>query len=212
MVYEFYGSLVVFGIVLLAVRRTPTARRTLLLHATLAIIMTFICAVLVPFVAGSYLAYRSSLRQPGFELSPRTTAVLFVGAVIGFSTDAWLANTLAALFVMLGLLGSRPLAARLSGRVGVVLGTLSFPLYLVHALVILSASSFVYARATALAAPEYAVLALTLVTTILLSAIVAWPFVLLDSFCLARINAAASRLAIRLMAPYQRGIGALPPT
>ncbi len=186
---EFYGSLLVFGIVLLfGPGRLHGNRPMVLLHVGLIVMFAAVQPDFVPFVAGSFLAYRIAGSAAGFQVSARWTGVLLAGAVVGFATEWWLANTLASIFVIVSLLGNRALADRLSGRLGALVGKLSFPLYLVHVLVILSVSSFVFERLLSAGSSMIVASCATLLVTVLVSGLVSLPFALLDTVWVSWLN------------------------
>ncbi len=185
---EFYGSLVLFGLAGLSglagaaglARRRRTAAVTLV-HGVLAVLTACFYLPLLPFLAGSYLAFLRAGARRAPRLSGAATAALLAGAALALSFENWTVNTLGALLLMVALLGDRALERRLSGRLGARLGLLSFPLYLVHALVILSVSSAVYAALQGAGAAGALVGLATVAATLLASALLCLPFVVLDS-------------------------------
>lgn len=190
MVNEFYGSLLVLGICLLFMT-IPAFRKPrvlVLLHVLLIALSIRLHYDFAPFVVGSCLAYWISRHEVAFSISPAATLLLVTLAVIGFSVEDWTLSTLSSVCVMLILLGSRRTADRLSGRTGALLGAFSFPLYLVHTLVILSVSSFVYIKAMGSIGNEAVVLALTLAVTVAVSLAAAIPFLYLDAAWVGWLN------------------------
>ncbi|SMF08008.1 Peptidoglycan/LPS O-acetylase OafA/YrhL, contains acyltransferase and SGNH-hydrolase domains [Tistlia consotensis] len=208
---EFYGSMVAFLIV--ALTGLFKARRGLLAavaHGGLVIAFLVFFPPLVPFFAGSYLAFLWANRKTALEISAAPTMALLIGGALGLSFANWVVNTLASLSFMIALLGNRALAGHLSGRLAALLGMLSFPLYLVHAPVILSASSFVYVQLSAAGAPDPAVGLLTLAATLLASGLVCIPFVFLDSSWAGWLNAAVRRLVGSVLAACRNRAAAHP--
>jgi peptidoglycan/LPS O-acetylase OafA/YrhL len=134
-------------------------------------------------------------------LSTKVTGALLFCAVLGFSCDIWAANTIASAAVMIILLKNSSVTRLFSGRVGEILGQLSFPLYLVHALVLLSASSFVYVEISQLFSNSSIVLLLTLAVTVLVSIGMAIPFVILESHWVPWLNRQVKQLLHRIFAP-----------
>jgi len=100
--------------------------------------------------------------------------------------------------LMIGLVETFPPVRRLfSGRLPVLLGALSFPVYLLQVLVICSAGSAVYLRAGAIPA---------IVTVCIVTLAAAVPLVLFNNWWVARVNAGTAFVLRR------RGYGALAQT
>ena len=209
MVNEFYGSMLVFGIVLLVVVKAINKFYIIeILHIGLIIILSMIHHPFVPFIAGSLLSYRIAKNDAELKISMPAAWLLLIIAAIAFSVDQWGANALASILVMIVLLGNRPVADGLSSRTGAFIGRLSFPLYLVHTLVILSVSSFVYTRLSTLAFSETIVLLVTLVVTLLVSGVSCLPFLVLDAYwgpwLNERVRAFVGRLVLNFSPIYPR--------
>lgn len=178
---EFYGSMLVFGIVwLLQLRAFSTVKSVTALHVILALVLTFTTKAGLPFVLGSFLAYILNRKSGELDVSARTTWILLVVASIGFVTDRLVPNALASVLLMIVLLGNKRAASLLTNRMGEILGNLSFPLYLVHTLVIASVSSLIYVYLCSTRMPHAVTLLVTFFVTVVCSVIVSLPFMYLD--------------------------------
>ena len=208
---EFYGSLLVFGVAFwLGAGRPRKLAHAAAVHVGLAAILWPVHPLLAQFLVGSFLAFLWATRGREIRIGAVPAGALVLGAALCLSSGHGAATTVASLLLMVALLGNRSLATRLSGRVGSVLGAVSFPLYLVHTLVILSASSLVYAQLSAAAVPGVTVALATLLTTLAVSAVACVPFAILDARWTAWLNAAVSALADRVLAVRQDRAGAPP--
>ena len=181
MYFEFYGSMIVFGLAAVFIFKRQLA---LFAHLVAAIAAISTDANFLPFVIGSLLAL---LRKPTWRSSGLTTGVIVLTAIL-FSLNEWWASLGGSILAMTLLLKSDMLATHLSGRLGVALGKISFPLYLCHTLVIVSLSSAVFLR--------YGIAAAFL-STILASLIISIPLVVVDHFWIRLINAVAKRFQLR---------------
>lgn len=191
---EFAGSLVVFGIsALYLYRRFRPAAVMIPVHGVLIVAGFFLHHAFVPFLVGSGLAYLMVVQQIGFAFSNRWTTGLLCAATMAFSVDnlpvvANLPSVAGSLLLMLALLGNAGLAEKLSGRTGALLGTLSFPLYLVHTLILVSLTSALVVYLTGLGVDHAAVLAAAFVFTLAATALFSIPLVSLESFWVPWLN------------------------
>ncbi|QOL80062.1 acyltransferase family protein [Pseudooceanicola spongiae] len=190
MVYEFYGSLIVFAIVAISVALFFSKHSSvILIHIFLAVLFLVLPLMMyVPFVIGSLLAFLHSKRSMLFKLRPWSVAVLVLTMLAGYSFDSWYAIIIASTATMILLLGITSLEKKLSGPFGLFLGRLSFPLYLVHVLVILSVTSAAYTVLTVQGVPLWGVLMLCLALTWAVSLLAALPFMALESFWVTALN------------------------
>ena len=198
MVNEYYGSMIAFFISLLylsdALRRGNTI---ILLHIFIIITSIFVGrTALVPFVAGSGLAYLLVTGGLKFQFSTKMTIVLLATSIVGFSNDNWIFNTIASLCVMGALLGNQALAEHLSGRIGSLVGALSFPLYLIHTLVILLLTSYVYAHLSDVAWWSMFTLPLSVAATLVASFVLCIPLVYFDKYWVLLLNKNVKRLRL----------------
>jgi len=174
-------------------------RSIAIVHGILAAVFVVLHGAFVAFVAGSFLAFWWTHHAQDFRIKNGPSALLLFVAACAYCSNIGAANILASLAVMAVLLGNESVAARLSNRTGELLGIYSFPLYLVHTLVILSASSFVFANLTSQQVAQPLVLLATFVVTIVVSALASWPFVRLDDIWVAWLNPRAKALVRQLM-------------
>ena len=86
------------------------------------------------------------------------------------------------------MLGVPLLERRLGRSVGLFLGRLSFPLYLVHALVMLSVTSAAYVALAGYGVPLWGILALCLALTLAASLLAALPFMWLEGVWVPALN------------------------
>jgi peptidoglycan/LPS O-acetylase OafA/YrhL len=136
-----------------------------LVFVTSAIVMVpihFIDPALAPFVPGCLLAFYSP-KHNSVNL-PVALIMIAVGLCcigyrepVGFysmfnfpgfmnsDTQVNYNSTIGAILIMIALIGCAPIRKALSGRIAQVLGRLSFPIYLVHMILICSVGSMVYA-------------------------------------------------------------------
>lgn len=193
MFVEFYGSLAVF-IISFFYLLSRSYHRLVMIVVHLILFWMAINSVpqLANFVVGSALAYWFARRDRPLRLPLFVTIGLLLVAVFGYSLEDGLACLLASFCVMLVLLGNPSLAERLSGRLALLIGRLSFPLYLVHTLVILSLSSLAYV-ALAGFGPVTAAIGAFWVTAIGALAF-AVPLMLIDGYWVAALNRVFKRL------------------
>lgn len=186
---EFFGSLIVFALlymVMLFKLRHPgfiTAA-----HGVLILAFAVVMPHFVAFTLGSLIAYWRSRVNFVALASPLILAGFLVIAGVSFMVSIWPATTVGSFFLLLYLLSSRKAHERLSGPVGEWLGKFSFPLYLVHTLIILSLSSFVYLQLINAGLPLALVLGLTLMATLIAATICAVPFVFFDQYWVKGLN------------------------
>lgn len=129
---EFYGSMIVFALVGIFITRPSF---TLAAHA-IGLVLSLFHKDFLPFVIGSLIAYVGPPKKV-----PMAAALI---AFVLFWWGYWVTNMLGSIAILIALLGNERLSSPLSGRTGAILGAFSFPLYLVHTLVILSISSAIF--------------------------------------------------------------------
>lgn len=198
MVYEFYGSLLVFALAAISVVIIrDNQRRVVTLHILVGI-LCIPASRFLPFVIGSLLAFLYVHRRNPFRLPRWVSIALLLGAIAGFCVNNWGALVFASSATMILLLGIPSLANRLSGPIGVFLGVLSFPLYLVHVLVLLSVTSTAYLALTDYGVARWVILLACLVTTWAVSLAAALPLVVVERKWVKWINQAAHSLVRRI--------------
>ena len=201
MVYEFYGSVLVFALVaacsLLLRQRLPGA---IAFHLLLALFCVALHQMyFLPFVIGSLIAFLHCKRPRLFQPPSWAIVMMMTTMIEGYSIDYGPALILASTAAMTLLLCVPSLEWRLGGPVGLFLGRLSFPLYLVHVLVILSITSAAYTTLTGYGWPRGIVLALSLALTWMISLLAALPFMTLERVWVPTLNRWARAFVRHLM-------------
>jgi peptidoglycan/LPS O-acetylase OafA/YrhL len=200
MFYEFYGSIIVFALVAIAIFRFRSGRYSvIILHMFLALICIINYILFLPFVIGSLISFIQCRQSVMFKLSPWAVIMLVVTMIVGYSFDSWYALILASTAAMILLLGVSSLEQKLSGPIGLFLGRLSFPLYLVHVLVILSVTSTAYTALAEYGLPRWGVLILCLVVTCTVSLLAALPFMAVEKFWVSTLNRWSRAVVARFM-------------
>ncbi len=199
MVYEFYGSMLVFGIVgAVGLLRCRSFWPVSLAHLLAFIGVHSIVDHIAPFVLGSYLAYLYADRPALFVTGRTGGRVLLVVALALFAVSGWMLDLLASALLIALPLGNKGWSDRLSGRVGIVLGQISLPLYLVHTLVIVSVSSAGFVAMTTAGMNAWLVAALTLGLTLVAAGLVCIPLVLLDIGWVRLLNRIARSISVQI--------------
>ena len=144
---EFYGSLLTFGVAYAAGRwisRDQAKQSTALIALAAAVIcaLAVFAHALAPFVVGSILAY--CWVNFSIKISKTIETVAFALSYVLMCTPNYACNLIASAVFLLTITHSPQAERLLSTRLGFWLGKLSFPIYLVHSLVICSVGSFVY--------------------------------------------------------------------
>ena len=196
MVMEFYGSLVVFALVaVLGVGRRGLGLVVALhLGAVLAIIL-WGQPLMVGFPLGSLIACLHHRRPQLFHPARWLVVLMGVTALACYSVEDKTAFLLGASLSLYLLLSPGRVQQAMARRFGAALGTLSFPLYLVHMLVIMAVTSPVF---LAFPVESYAArLALTLPVTLGAATLCALPLVWLEARWLRLLNRATKALVAR---------------
>ena len=185
MLPEFAGSMFCFAYVVLALRLTKPILGTILL---LALALTWRpLPLLAPFVLGMGIAQFLPRKPIEIGLWPGL-AVMALGVTLWCNNDHYALCNLGASMIIFDALICPRLAAGLSGKVGTWLGQLSFPLYLVHTLVICSVSSMAYVLVGSIA--------LAAIVTAMASLALALPFVWLEIWWVPLLNKWVARRKI----------------
>jgi peptidoglycan/LPS O-acetylase OafA/YrhL len=208
--YEFIGSFVAFGLALLL---ALLPKETRFLRLAMLAVMLLLCYSASPlyaaFPAGVALAAflpEGRARLSGWAAGGLILIAIYLfgytGAKAGaFVPAAWILGThgtaaqiLASMLVITAVeLAPDGFRRPLSNRFAELLGTLSFPLYLIHVLVLCSLGCFVliWARTWATGAyPNVIAGAVTIVASVLASI----PLVMFNERWVARVNRATNRL------------------
>lgn len=194
---ELLGSMIVYGVVLMVLLTRATHRKTLFvaLHV-LAFGGSLLLGnrVAIFFSAGTLLASLYLSVQGHLRISRLTAlvlvAVFLLAGTIQASPFSW-TSLVAALSAMVLLLACPRARSHLSGRLGSLLGELSFPLYLVHTLAILAPGSFVYVALSG-QVPEQVVLLVTFAVVLIISLAGAGAMVFIDRWWVGSVNRTAN--------------------
>lgn len=195
MIFEFYGSLLVFILVAVSALLLHQMRYGVIAFHVVLLLLIFLAKAMwvdvmryFPFVVGSLLAFLHSRYPESFLLTRGRTTLAFLLMVMGYSMQNWLALNIASTAAMILLLSLPSLERRLSGPFGLFLGRLSFPLYLVHVLVMFSATSAVWIILSEYGLSLWMVAMLCLALTCVLSLLAALPFMWLERHWVPAIN------------------------
>jgi peptidoglycan/LPS O-acetylase OafA/YrhL len=201
MAHEFHGSLLVLAVApfLIFVLR---GRLVWLALAFSMLIFRYVNPYMMPFLCGMGIAYYSAFLHR-FSSAGSTAVLLILGIyLLGFNVPEqhysllnaivfWhpemasskefqtLVLTIGAAAVIIAVLQSSVAGCVLNNRVGALLGFLSFPMYVMHLLIICSVSSLAYialSRVTIVGA-AWGAISCTLILTLLVS----WPLGAIDA-------------------------------
>ncbi len=209
---EIVGSIIVFGAApVLHYLRNVWA--CLFVAAVTAILLWHADPHIPQFLAGalvSRLLAARPLRIPAWAAALLVLAAFYMFGFYGPRGDyAWLAFTAltdpesfwmvwtpAAVMLILATLGCAPVKALLSGRLGVLLGRVSFPIYLIHVPIFCSAGAWVYILVWHAISAKIAAFA-TILTVLLLSLSAALVLSRLDDWWVRQLNRIARATARR---------------
>ncbi|MDE1173683.1 MAG: acyltransferase [Parvibaculaceae bacterium] len=192
--YEFLGSFLAFGLAALLIQLRTSSNLTsafLLLVAALIVIETNSWYLM--FVAGVALSLVFTTHRPNIPVWIAIPLALFglylAGYVDGRGDYRWIVNVLGyaplnvhiftagAMMLIYAVDGSAFLRRHLTGRWAAILGRLSFPIYLLHVLVLCSAGAAVFVALQEQTGQPWAKIiaaATTLAGTLLVAAPLAW--------------------------------------
>lgn len=229
---ELLGSFAVFALAAMLMLTDSRAVRIVL--CLLAVVVSFsVGYYTLPFICGTCLAALICTDAGDLEIGvPAAVACLGVGLflmsyVVPLGAFQWLAgpmfyiksvvpdaslevNAIGALLVIFAVQQSAGIRSLLSGRVGVILGRYSFPLYLVHCVAIFSVASYQYVVWSQHGWNQAELIAGTASVTAVASVLLATPFVFVDLWWTGLIAKVVRRFvskskeeasASRLMAP-----------
>jgi peptidoglycan/LPS O-acetylase OafA/YrhL len=211
MKHEFFGSLVVYMLAsfittVLGTRHLPVS------GAILAIAAIFVDENIFPFVVGVFLSLYVAKNKP--EMSDPASAALIVaglyllGYMVPEQAYGWVPalpkfmadvsqiafHTVGSACIIFATMANVRIFASLSGGVCRWLGKLSFPLYLMHVVVICSLSSFLYLLLSGWGVWSWLTLTLVFLVTAAASVAVSIPLARLDDWWVGQVNAQAGRV------------------
>jgi peptidoglycan/LPS O-acetylase OafA/YrhL len=207
MFFELMGSYIVF---LSAALMVLARRRSVVLSWVMWLAVTAFAASVSVYYAAflTGLGFAMFMMNRSISVSRWTTCVLLAMAILflGFNgptqefafmarfgvsaDDAPAFATVGALILMIAVETSSPLKTRLSGPIGIFLGKLSFPVYLIHFLVLASIGCEVWLTAIKIG-PWVAFLS-AFAVTVAASIVAALPLAMFDRWWTSLVNRAAS--------------------
>ena len=210
---EFIGSIVVF---LIAAFISLVLSFNYLVTASIIFLIWALSVnpYLVPFIAGIFLSaivakYKTKINLR-FALSLLIVGVYLLSYLIPEKDFSWVTliqypsliadniriiiNTIASVLIIFSIMANDLIFNKINGRFFSFLGKLSFPLYLVHTLVICSISSFSYITMHHYGYKDELIFIITFLITLSSSIMVSLPLIYMDSFWLKKINKIASML------------------
>jgi peptidoglycan/LPS O-acetylase OafA/YrhL len=208
MAVEFRGSFLALAlaVALMAFRSAPR-RATVVFSATIALMVWCAAPLYLTFVAGVLLA-AALARRPLIIPQRAAWALLLAGAlletyangseygpggiVLGILSPINI-HIAAALLLLVAVEGAPAVRHQLSGPWAILAGRFSFPIYLVHILLICSAGSAVLLALNGLAPAPWPKVAAA-VTSILATIAVAYPLAVFDRRWVRQMSVAANRL------------------
>jgi peptidoglycan/LPS O-acetylase OafA/YrhL len=206
--YEFFGSFGVFIAAFVATRCRIRPVRAAWIAACGAVAIA-VSPNFVPFVVGLALAMALPRERKAIPLPVAMVLIAAAIVLMGYSAGAGgvfafasalpasaatavYIHTVAAAALMVAVHHAGPVREALSGTWAEAVGDLSFPLYLVHVLVLCSAGSWLCVT-TAGYAPHEAARWAGAAATVVVSIVAALPLIAFNGWWLARVNAAAAR-------------------
>jgi peptidoglycan/LPS O-acetylase OafA/YrhL len=198
---EFYGSLIVFcGAYLTGRFVTPQNEWiAILVFLAATALLTLVDAPMIGFMLGALVAYIFLNKTIILWREVRIGLFLFGCALLVFqNTYITAVGSSLLLFV---LSQSRWAERALSTDFGRQLGKLSFPIYLVHTLVICSVGTLAYIRATEAGYSQVTVFIIAAAVSILVTVVAAIPFVYIEAWWVKTLNSFVKQLAARLGIP-----------
>lgn len=201
---ELIGSFIVFAFAALISHLRAHPWLAAIITVIVMIPIHYVDPAMAPFVPGCLLAFYSP-RHKSVSLPEAILLILFGMAFIGYrqavgfyfmfdfqgpiagDTVIDYTSAIGAILIMIALIGCAPLRKALSGRVAQIVGRLSFPIYLVHMILICSLGSAVFAAVYK--EGNYNQAALTTLAALLPAILIfAWIFMVIDVKWIAFVN------------------------
>jgi peptidoglycan/LPS O-acetylase OafA/YrhL len=211
---EFFGSMIVY--MLAGFISIVLGRRYLnYSFVILSISSLGYNPLIFPFVLGVFLSVRVAQGVKPLPLPVCLSLIVFglylLGYVIPEEHYAWASlvpgsvagtfrtslHALGSGLIIYATLSNERLFKSMTGRAFVMLGKISFPLYLVHTLVICSLSSVTYVALSDAGWTAPTVLILVFAVTLAASVAASWPLSRLDDWWVAAVNRASRKLLTR---------------
>lgn len=184
---ELMGSIMLFGLFALPApqqrARIATFGLCLVLTAMIAPVVTsFLCGALIAEIMPTGAARRLAAGRSGDGLAIAVLAVCWIASAALRPEYGTLIPTVIATALVLAVVVSRGLRVLLSSSLSQWLGRISFPLYLVHGLVICGPSSWLILRCHAAGLAPTAIALIVAPLTIIVSLLAAWLLSPLERF------------------------------
>lgn len=205
MKHEFYGSLLVYMLALFLSR--ALAYRYLAYAFVIILISTsFYNQLMAPFIVGLFLSMYVAKKVPAISLFPALVlmvlGVYMMGYMVPEKSYRWAGllpgfvqsrlelpmHTIGSGLIILATMANVQIFRSLDGRICRSLGKLSFPLYLVHLLVIGSISSYIFVRLNHSGFDASTILIITLAVTLIVSVLASVPLLRFDEWWVGQIN------------------------
>lgn len=198
---EFIGSILVFGIASLLYSAIKL-KKFLALFCIFALWGLSTYPYLLPFIVGLFLSAKVAQKPLDLNYYCSLFFILIGLYLLGYAIPAkdylWasaikhpnlIANNLQTILhsigsylIIISIIGNKRIYASLDKSFSSYLGRLSFPLYLVHVLVICSMSSFIFLELETIGISQFGVMSILFVSTLVSSILIATPLVFFDEF------------------------------
>ncbi|KDD69808.1 peptidoglycan/LPS O-acetylase OafA/YrhL [Pseudomonas sp. BT76 TE3572] len=208
---EFFGSIFVY---MLACFISLILGYRFLIYALLVISISalFYNNLIFPFVVGTFVS--SYLAKNRKEISFRASIVLIIlglymlGYMIPEKSYAWasltpevfkkntqtILHTLGSACIIFATMTNKKLFQSLNGRFLRFIGKISFPLYLIHTLIICSLSSYAYLALTTYGTNHQLSLIIVFIITATSSIALAFPLSIFDDWWVKQVNSTARKI------------------
>jgi peptidoglycan/LPS O-acetylase OafA/YrhL len=204
---EFFGSMIVF---MLACLISNILRYRYLLYTFIIISVSAIhyAPYIFSFVVGTFLSVYQVMNNKEITTTKAILMIIaglyMLGYMIPEKSYTWVKvlpefiqaslHTFGSASIILATLANKPIFNKLNGRFFKLLGKLSFPLYLVHTLVICSASSYLYLQMKKSGSDNQITLVMVFLTTVLISVLVSIPLSRFDDWWVKSVNTKVSQI------------------
>ena len=197
---EFIGSFLSFFIVLVAIYTKKFAPNIAMLGSIMVLsgVVFLKNSGFGQFMFGTALAYAYANFRQIFNFSKVQAFSVLAVSLAGFATLEPIFHTIASVCLIAALLGNASLSTSLTNRFGNYIGKLSFPLYLTHTLVILSAGSIIFVQLNLLKLDSLTSLILTSFAVIGLTWVASQPFLFIETLWVPRVSKISNAIVDRL--------------
>jgi peptidoglycan/LPS O-acetylase OafA/YrhL len=211
MKHEFFGSIIVYMLASF-ITTVLVARHLLVSGAILAFTSIFVDENIFPFVVGVFLSLYVARNKPQLATPSAAALIVFGLYLLGYMVPekayAWLPplpkflsdvsqmafHTAGSACIIFATMANARIFNSLNGHVCRFIGRLSFPLYLIHVLVICSLSSSLYVAMSSTGYASWMTLGAVFGVTAVLSIAISIPLAWLDEWWVRQVNARAVRI------------------